>query len=82
MAYLYLNMIHSDDILTFKYDSFSPNNNQHKKRSFLKNLPITFDSLGFLSPFVDQGRILLQEVWLNGSDWNEPLPCHLNDEIT
>lgn len=70
-----------DGILIFKYDSFSPNNDRQTKRSFLKKLANLFDPLGFLLPFVVQGKILLQ-VWLNGSDWYEPLPRHLNNEIT
>ena len=40
------------------------------------------ETLGFFSPFDVQGKILFQEFQLNGSDWDEPLPLHLNDEIT
>ena len=46
-----------EDILTFKYDSFSPNNDRHTKLSFLKKLTTIFDPLGLLSPFVvNKGR--------------------------
>ena len=32
-----------------------------------------FDSLGFLSPFTIQSRILMQEIWQSKIDWDESL---------
>lgn len=63
-----------DDIFTLKYDSFSPNNDPHTKRSFFKKLATIFDPLGFLSSFVIQGKILKE---LQGG----LLGRHLNDKI-
>ena len=68
MAYLHLNIIHSVQIMI---DTL----NVHFSRGFPRSFP--FDSLGFLSTFVIQ-----EEVWLTGSDWDEPLPRHLNDKTT
>ena len=32
-----------------------------------------FDPLGFLAPYVIRAKILLQEMWISGLDWDDPL---------
>ena len=54
----------SDDIFTFK-DVSDPccKKDEHTKRSFQKKIATLFDPRGFLSPYVVQEEILLQEIW-------------------
>ena len=43
------------------------------KREFLKRIATLFDPLGFLSPYTVRAKILMQEIWLAGIDWDDPL---------
>lgn len=44
------------------------------KRTILSTISKIFDPLGFLSPITITGRILIQELWSSGLDWDEKLP--------
>ena len=54
----------SDYIFTFK-DASDPccKKDEHTKRSLQKKIATLFDPRGFLSPYVVQEEILLQEIW-------------------
>ena len=41
------------------------------KRSFLQNIATLYDPLGFLTPFTVRAKILMQEMWASGCDWDE-----------
>ena len=41
------------------------------KRNFLKKIAKLFDPLGFLAPFIIHAKILLQEIWAAGMDWDD-----------
>ncbi|GFR10981.1 integrase catalytic domain-containing protein [Trichonephila clavata] len=41
-----------------------------------------FDPERFLSPVVIRMKILLQDIWTSGIDWNEELPCSLKSKWT
>ena len=73
----------SDDIFTFKDASdLCCKEVEHTKRSFLKKIPTLFDPFGFLSPYVVQGKVLLQEIWMTGLNWDDPLPLNISKKIT
>ena len=36
---------------------------------------------GFLASYVISGKMLLQEIWMTGSGWDEPLPYELSSKI-
>ena len=47
------------------------------KRSFLSKIATVFDPLGFLSPYIIRAKVILQEMWSNGCDWDEKLSTDL-----
>ncbi|XP_064650007.1 uncharacterized protein LOC135501694 [Lineus longissimus] len=43
------------------------------KRNFLRKIAAVFDPLGFIAPYVMQGRIVLQKVWVAGYNWDDAI---------
>ncbi|XP_065085675.1 uncharacterized protein LOC135707720 [Ochlerotatus camptorhynchus] len=43
------------------------------KRTALKCLMSLFDPLGLVAPFIVHGKILLQEIWRTGSQWDDEI---------
>ena len=41
------------------------------KRNFLKKIAKLFDPVGFLAPVIIRAKILLQEMWAPGMDWDD-----------
>ncbi|GFU06127.1 reverse transcriptase domain-containing protein [Nephila pilipes] len=46
----------------------------------LRAITRVFDPVGFLSPVVIRLKLLLQDIWTSGIDWDEELPCSLKSE--
>ena len=44
------------------------------KRTFLSKISTLFNPLGFVTPFVVRAKILVQEVWISGIDWDDQHP--------
>jgi hypothetical protein len=58
------------------------------KRSILSTIAKLFDPLGFISPVTISGKILIQELWSSGLDWDDRLPpgllkkwCEFRDQL-
>ncbi|XP_059058080.1 uncharacterized protein LOC131851585, partial [Achroia grisella] len=62
-----------EDTLNFRKSTELPTN--VTKRVVLSHLMKVYDPLGFLMPLTIAGRILFQETWRMGIDWDEELPA-------
>jgi hypothetical protein len=47
------------------------------KREVLREISSIYDPLGFLSPVVMTAKILMQDIWRCGADWDDTLPPRL-----
>ena len=68
------------DVFTFKSKmiekEFKPT-----KRNVLKKIATLFDPLGFLSPFIIRAKMIMQEIWIAGTGWDDLLSDELVDKI-
>ena len=56
----------------FKYQVHQPGGDHSStKRTFLKMIATLFDPLGFLAPYIIRAKIILQEMWESGVDWDD-----------
>ena len=51
------------------------------KRNVLKKIATVFDPLGLVSPFIVQAKIMLQELWNQGYDWDEEVQDKVANRI-
>ncbi|KMQ88302.1 hypothetical protein RF55_12237 [Lasius niger] len=52
------------------------------KRTVLSDVARFFDPLGWASPVLVYGKIFIQELWMAGNDWDQPLPEQLQSSWT
>lgn len=45
----------------------------YTKRNFLRKVAMLFDPLGFIAPYIVRAKMLLQEMWLDGYNWDDLL---------
>ena len=65
------------DVCTFQVEP--PNVNKvHTKQNVLSAIASPFDVLQFLAPLTVRAKILMQEVWMAGVDWDDLLLEDLN----
>ncbi|XP_020630240.1 uncharacterized protein LOC110067269 [Orbicella faveolata] len=50
------------------------------KRSFLSLASRMFDPVGLISPFTVRAKILFQELWRRGLEWDDPLDSDIEQE--
>ena len=60
------------DVFTFRENAPS-SDFKYTKRNFLKQIATLFDPIGFLAPFTIRAKMLLQQMWMAGLDWDEEL---------
>lgn len=52
-------------------------NHHPTKREILKTLMKVFDPLGLISHYLIRAKILMQEIWRDGTGWDEPINVRL-----
>ncbi|XP_071816656.1 uncharacterized protein [Apostichopus japonicus] len=74
-----LTWLAESDVFVFK----GPDRSLEKmtKRNILSQLASLFDPLGFLSPIITTGKIMLQEIWSSGVRWDEEIPQELASKV-
>ena len=66
----------------FSFHSSPPEENQIiTKRSFLSTIATLFDPLGFLAPFIITAKVVMQEIWRKGFDWDEELVGEIKSRV-
>ncbi|CAG2208607.1 unnamed protein product [Mytilus edulis] len=61
-----------NDIFTFKANP-PADDFKFTKRNILSKVATLFDPLGFIAPYTIRGKLLLQEMWTAGLDWDDQL---------
>ncbi|KAL0883911.1 hypothetical protein ABMA27_015979 [Loxostege sticticalis] len=70
-----------NDTLGFRTGhKFTGSQSQLTKRGLLSSVMSVYDPLGLLMPVVIQGRILIQKLWRDGTDWDSPIPTKYEAE--
>ena len=55
-----------------------PEPNSLTKRGIVANISKTFDALGWISPTILLMKLLYQQMWELGVDWDDPVPDHIS----
>ena len=62
-----------EDVFTFK-ENVPDGNTVFTKRNFLNKIATLFDPLGLLALYTIRAKMLLQELWTAGLEWDDELP--------
>ena len=65
------------DVFTFQVQQPLVDNKLLTKRNVLSAIASLFDPLQFLAPFTVRAKVLMQEIWMAGVDWDDELPENL-----
>ena len=72
----------SKDIFSFEAFNLPPLDDLiYSKRNVLSIIAHLFDPIGLISPFVMYAKILMQDVWRLGLNWDEVLPMDLQHKF-
>lgn len=66
------------DKFSFKFKSDSETEEQiWTKRKILSKIGKLYDPNGFIGPIVFQGKLIIQQLWKDKSDWDQELPIEI-----
>ena len=63
-----------DDVLKIHF--FLNKRTKYTKRVILSQLSSHYDSLGYCAPLFLRGRLILQQLAIEGKSWDEPISQH------
>ena len=70
----------TEDLFTITASPVSPDF-QTTKWNVLRKVATIFDPLGFVCPYVIVAKILLQELWMRGYDWDDEVQDEIANKI-
>ena len=70
----------TEDVFTVTASPLAPEF-QTTKRNVLRKVATIFDPLGFVCPYVIVAKILLQELWMRGYDWDDEVQDKIANKI-
>ncbi|XP_065677464.1 uncharacterized protein LOC136092822 [Hydra vulgaris] len=56
-------------------------NTVYTKRILLKKMATLFDPLGFLAPYIIRIKIIMQELWIDGIEWDDAVPDRIANNV-
>lgn len=65
------------DHMSFKVNLES-NDKTPTKRTFLSNAAKLYDPIGWLAPIIVVVKIMFQQLWIEGIDWDDQIPSDMN----
>ena len=66
------------DVFTFS-ENAPDEDMKYTKRNFLKKIGTLFDPVGLLAPFTIRAKLLLQDMWTAGLEWDEEMDESLSN---
>lgn len=70
----------SEDNFSFQLNIPS-DNLKLTKRNFLKTIASVFDPLGFIAPFVVRAKVIMQNIWISGIEWDDTVNPDIEGQI-
>ncbi|XP_043287492.1 uncharacterized protein [Venturia canescens] len=55
-----------------------PPNSRATKRNILSEIARIFDPLGLLGPVITYAKLIMQELWVEKLDWDDPIPLSIH----
>ena len=71
----------TEDVFTLVASPGSSDIQAITKRNVLRKVASIFDPLGFVGPFIIVAKILIQELWSRGYDWDDEIQDDVADKI-
>ena len=70
----------TEDVFIISASAVSPEF-QTTKRNVVRKVATIFDPLGCVCPYVIMAKILLQELWMRGYDWDDEVQDEIAEKI-
>ena len=72
----------ANDTLLYPNNVTTSQSTSTTKREVLRASSKVYDPIGFLNPVIVNAKILMQEIWKAGLQWDELLPPEMQEKWT